>query len=184
MDATFVVMTDTHFAAPGTGKDGAWWNKEITSQSASIAESLVSTVKDLNPDFIIHCGDFTDASDPDVRVAAVGGRVEPALGKNERQDLCFQGIQNPIVDRPTAGNSRVHERVHWYLCARVAILTRHGCCEEAPLPSSPQEESCSYCPVIDSIARATRSRCRRISASLCVHSDRDVTTSVGTARSC
>ncbi len=63
MDATFVVMTDTHFAAPGTGKDGCWWNKEITSQSAKIAESLVSTVKSLSPDFIIHCGDLTDASD-------------------------------------------------------------------------------------------------------------------------
>ena len=63
MDTTFVVMTDTHFAAPGTGEDECYWNRVLLSRSSAIADSLVSTVKSLSPDFIIHCGDFTDASD-------------------------------------------------------------------------------------------------------------------------
>lgn len=63
MDTRFVVMTDTHFTAPGTGKDECYWNRVLRSRSSEIADSLVSTVKSLSPDFIIHCGDFTDASD-------------------------------------------------------------------------------------------------------------------------
>jgi 3',5'-cyclic AMP phosphodiesterase CpdA len=61
--ASFVVMSDTHFAAPGTGKDGQWWNKMLKTQSPEIADALIRTVRHLSPDFIVHCGDFVDTSD-------------------------------------------------------------------------------------------------------------------------
>ena len=52
-------MTDTHFFAPGKGKDSFWWNRALGTQSPRIAQSIIDTVKDLHPDFVIHCGDFT-----------------------------------------------------------------------------------------------------------------------------
>ncbi len=55
----FAVISDTHFFAPGQGVDGAWWNRGLGSQSERIADSIIATVADLAPDFVIHCGDFT-----------------------------------------------------------------------------------------------------------------------------
>lgn len=63
MDIRFVIMTDTHFTPPGRGVDGQWWNRTLVSRSAEISEALISTVKKLSPDFIIHCGDFTHQGD-------------------------------------------------------------------------------------------------------------------------
>ncbi len=63
MDTRFVILTDTHFAPPGRGVDGQWWNRTLVSRSAEISEALISTVKKLSPDFIIHCGDFTHFGD-------------------------------------------------------------------------------------------------------------------------
>ena len=63
IDARFIVMTDTHFTPPGKGKDGRWWNRTLGSQSLEIGEALISTVNDISPDFIIHCGDFTHLGD-------------------------------------------------------------------------------------------------------------------------
>jgi len=63
MTARFLVMSDTHFDASGTDQDYFWWNRMLFTMSDEIAESLVETVRDLAPDFIIHCGDFTTASD-------------------------------------------------------------------------------------------------------------------------
>jgi 3',5'-cyclic AMP phosphodiesterase CpdA len=61
----FVVLTDTHVSAPGKGVDGTWWNKVLGSQSQRIAESIIETITALSPDFIIHCGDFTEDSTMD-----------------------------------------------------------------------------------------------------------------------
>ena len=63
MDSTFVVMTDTHFVAPGNAVDECYWNRMFPSKSTAIGESLVSTVTALAPDFVIHCGDLTNSSD-------------------------------------------------------------------------------------------------------------------------
>ena len=63
MDTRFVILTDTHFAPPGRGVDGQWWNRTLVSRSAEISEALITTVKKLSPDFIIHCGDFTHFGD-------------------------------------------------------------------------------------------------------------------------
>ncbi len=63
IDARFVIMTDTHFSPPGKGQDSRWWNRTLGSRSAEIGEALISTVKNLSPDYIIHCGDFTHPGD-------------------------------------------------------------------------------------------------------------------------
>ena len=63
MDTRFVIMTDTHFTPPGRGIDGQFWNRTLFSRSVEISEALISTVKNLSPDFIIHCGDFTHLGD-------------------------------------------------------------------------------------------------------------------------
>lgn len=65
MKHSFIVISDTHFAAPGTGEDKAWWNRMLQSRSPEIADALVSTINRLAPDFVVHCGDITDAGDTD-----------------------------------------------------------------------------------------------------------------------
>ncbi|MCC7355341.1 MAG: metallophosphoesterase [Anaerolineae bacterium] len=60
MPHRFAVITDTHFYVPGTVKeDATYWNRVLYTRGPDIADSLVATVNDLNPDFVIHCGDFT-----------------------------------------------------------------------------------------------------------------------------
>ncbi len=63
MTISFAVIADTHFAEPGARQDGEWWNKMLFSHSVEIAKALVTTLNSLSPDFVIHCGDFTDDSD-------------------------------------------------------------------------------------------------------------------------
>jgi 3',5'-cyclic AMP phosphodiesterase CpdA len=61
----FIVIADTHFVMSQKPEalDEIWWNRVLHSQSYEIGESLVKTVSSLHPDFIIHCGDFTEAGD-------------------------------------------------------------------------------------------------------------------------
>ena len=65
MTASFLIATDTHFYAPGTAENMTWWNTMLKEQSPAIAESFISTVRELDPDFIIHCGDLTDNGTPE-----------------------------------------------------------------------------------------------------------------------
>ena len=61
----FIVITDTHFFAHGNGKDGQWWHRTLHSHSQQIAKSIISSIGSLQPDFVIHCGDFTGLCDMD-----------------------------------------------------------------------------------------------------------------------
>jgi len=61
----FVVMSDTHFYAPGTGKDGMMWHRTLHSRSEELAETLVESVRVAEPEFVIHCGDFTGLCEMD-----------------------------------------------------------------------------------------------------------------------
>jgi len=61
----FVVMSDTHFFAPGTGKDGQWWHRTLHSRPEQIAEAMIQSVVPLKPDFVIHCGDLTGLCEMD-----------------------------------------------------------------------------------------------------------------------
>ena len=62
MKISFAVIADTHFVMPGARQDGEWWNKMLFSRSSKIAKALTATLNSLSPDFVIHCGDFTDDS--------------------------------------------------------------------------------------------------------------------------
>jgi len=55
----FIVMADTHFFAPGNGVDSTWWNRALGSQCERVAASIVETITEFKPDFVINCGDFT-----------------------------------------------------------------------------------------------------------------------------
>ena len=64
MPYRFVVLTDTHFLAPGHRAEGkTWWNRVLESRCGEISEALVRAIKSLSPDFAIHCGDFTGHCD-------------------------------------------------------------------------------------------------------------------------
>jgi len=64
MPDRFLILTDTHFLAPGHRADGkTWWNRVLESRCSEISEALVEAVNRLKPDFIIHCGDFTGHGD-------------------------------------------------------------------------------------------------------------------------
>jgi len=66
MPYRFVIISDTHFFAPGhTPADKLYWNRVLQSRAPEIAESLIDTISDLAPDFVIHCGDFTGLCDMD-----------------------------------------------------------------------------------------------------------------------
>lgn len=64
MQATrFVVISDTHFQPPGSATaDSAFWNRMLATCGEAIAESLIETVRALEPEFVVHCGDFTASS--------------------------------------------------------------------------------------------------------------------------
>lgn len=64
MSHRFVVITDTHFLAPGHTAEGkTWWNRALESRCGEISEALVEAVNRLQPEFVIHCGDFTGHCD-------------------------------------------------------------------------------------------------------------------------
>ena len=60
----FVVISDTHFFAPGAvSRDATFWNRVLRTRSLEIGACLVETVNYLAPDFVIHCGDLTGHCD-------------------------------------------------------------------------------------------------------------------------
>ena len=63
MKSMFLVMSDTHFCLPGLCTDDTWWNRCFYSRSEEIAESIIATTKKISPDFVIHCGDFSNHGD-------------------------------------------------------------------------------------------------------------------------
>jgi 3',5'-cyclic AMP phosphodiesterase CpdA len=64
MTHCFAVISDTHFFAPDRAPaDKLYWNRVLQSRSADIAESLIDTIADMAPDFVVHCGDFTGMCD-------------------------------------------------------------------------------------------------------------------------
>jgi 3',5'-cyclic AMP phosphodiesterase CpdA len=64
MSERFIVLTDTHFLAPGHRVESkTWWNRVLEARCSEISAALVEAVQRLAPDFIIHCGDFTGHGD-------------------------------------------------------------------------------------------------------------------------
>jgi predicted phosphodiesterase len=56
----FVVMSDTHFYVSDKVKHSIFWNRSLEGKGEEIAQCIVHTIKRIDPDFIIHCGDFID----------------------------------------------------------------------------------------------------------------------------
>lgn len=64
MTCRFVVISDTHFFAPGAvTQDKMYWNRVLQTRSPEIGECLIETINELAPDFVIHCGDFSGLCD-------------------------------------------------------------------------------------------------------------------------
>jgi hypothetical protein len=57
-------MADTHWHVPGTAPGMIWWNRLLKDKLPQITGALAATVRELAPDFIVHCGDLTDDSAP------------------------------------------------------------------------------------------------------------------------
>jgi 3',5'-cyclic AMP phosphodiesterase CpdA len=66
MSGRFVVLSDTHFLAPGRRMVGkTWWNRVLETRCDEIGAALVAAVRRVNPDFVIHCGDLVGYAHPD-----------------------------------------------------------------------------------------------------------------------
>jgi len=101
----FVVISDTHFFAPGKGVDGSWWNRGLGSQSERIAESMVRSVRALAPDLVIHCGDFTADSTLDSYERGVAAMEEigcPWYGVLGNHDAWSPGVRGAFRSRFSA----------------------------------------------------------------------------------
>ena len=55
----FLFMSDTHFTCNKDVRPSIWLNRLLMNKWDEIKEKVISEVKELKPDVIIHCGDFT-----------------------------------------------------------------------------------------------------------------------------
>ena len=97
----FAVVSDTHFFAPGRGRDGIWWNRALNSRTAEIGESMVASVAATKPDFVIHCGDITGHCDMEnwQTTLAIMGRLPcPWYGVVGNHDTWFPGVRDAFSD--------------------------------------------------------------------------------------
>jgi len=66
---SFVILTDSHVHAQPS-KDDVWWNIILVRNGLEILSIAVDDTNALKPDFVVHCGDVTDAGDtPSFRAA-------------------------------------------------------------------------------------------------------------------
>ncbi len=59
----FAVMSDTHLSAKSDARMSLWWHKNLVPGAEEICRLAVQDINRLKPDFVVHCGDITDASD-------------------------------------------------------------------------------------------------------------------------
>ncbi len=98
----FAVITDTHFYAPGNGRDGAWWNRTLSSRSLDIGRCLVESVRTLSPDFVIHCGDLPgtyDLRDWEAALSVMEGLGCPWYGAIGNHETWNPGIRAAFASR-------------------------------------------------------------------------------------
>jgi len=66
---SFIILTDSHVHAEPK-KDDAWWNTILVRNGLEILSVAVDDANALKPEFVVHCGDVTDAGDtPSFRAA-------------------------------------------------------------------------------------------------------------------
>jgi len=57
------VVTDSHVDVRPERTDGTWWHRTLYRRSAEIFEAAIGEINQRRPDFVVHCGDLTNASD-------------------------------------------------------------------------------------------------------------------------
>lgn len=62
-DFMFLLVTDTHVDARQDVQDITWWHNMLYSRSIEILSTFVKDANEIRPDFVVHCGDLTNASD-------------------------------------------------------------------------------------------------------------------------
>jgi hypothetical protein len=60
---TFAIVTDSHVDVRPERVNSSYWNKRLESESAELLRAAVREINKRNPDFVVHCGDITNASD-------------------------------------------------------------------------------------------------------------------------
>jgi predicted phosphodiesterase len=127
MVTRFVVISDTHFYAPQTiAKDDVYWNGVLQTRSAEIGASLVETIDELGPKFVIHCGDITGLCELENWAFAcrvLDGLSCPWYAALGNHDAWFPGVRAAFAERFGACYYRRDlagmrflflDLVHWY----------------------------------------------------------------------
>jgi len=113
MPQRFVVITDTHFLAPGHRVVGkTWWNRVLETSCDEIAAALVEAVRRAEPDFVVHCGDFVGYPHPDNFAFALG--VMDRLGCPWYVALGNHDAESPGVRAPLAARYGVSPEACYY----------------------------------------------------------------------
>ena len=103
MPHRFVVITDTHFIAPGHRMVGrTWWNRVLEAQLEQICAALREAMERVQPDFIVHCGDFTghcDAVNWAYGVEAMDRLGSPWYVAPGNHDTWFPGVRAALATR-------------------------------------------------------------------------------------
>lgn len=60
---SFAIITDSHVDVREERSDGYWWHKSLYPRSVEILQAAVREINARGPDFVVHCGDLTNASD-------------------------------------------------------------------------------------------------------------------------
>jgi 3',5'-cyclic AMP phosphodiesterase CpdA len=127
MSTRFVVISDTHFYAPRTiAEDDVYWNGVLQTRSPEIGACLVETIDELNPDFVIHCGDITGLCELENWAFAcrlLDGLRCPWYAALGNHDTWYPGVREAFAERFGACYYRRDlagirflflDLVHWY----------------------------------------------------------------------
>lgn len=112
MSYQFLVFSDTHFFAPGVAvADKTWWNRVLQSRSEDIAASIVDTVREIKPDFIIHCGDITghgDMTNFEFARQVMDATGSPWYAVPGNHDTWFPGVRAALSQRYGLPSQQCH----------------------------------------------------------------------------
>ena len=98
----FAIISDTHYYAPGQGKEGVWWNRTLQEETDRIGRCMVETISELRPDFVIHCGDITGYCDMEnygVALEVLDSLPCPWYAVVGNHDTWFPGVRDAFSDR-------------------------------------------------------------------------------------
>ena len=111
-DFSFTILSDSHVDVREDAEDGYWWNTMLVSRSREILATAVDDVNERGADFVVHCGDITNLSDPasygaafeilshlDCPLYCVPGNHDTYLPDSRRLAAEHFGLQSPTLYR-------------------------------------------------------------------------------------